>query len=364
MTKTYRIGCSLVLSGHERVHGEAMARAVGLAVEQANADRARRFDLELVVADDCDEPGPAREKAAWFSEMMELMGVVGPMNSHAALAAGPAYEAAGLAHLSPAASNPSLSRRGLTAFFRMVADDEQQGRAAAEFAVNRLGKRRLAVIHDGSLFGRPLAEVFSRRARELGAEVGDPVVIGRGRKDYSRAAALAAAREPELIFFGVIEEEGLILAPQLRRAGADAVFFGADGLKASRYLATPEHPAPGPFHTNACCDPDRSHWAREFRDAYVRRFGRSYSVYTAEAYDAARLIIAAMAGCERISRQATLAALKAMPGTIGVTGPIAFTDRGDRVNPSVGVYELTPGNGMLYRGADTDDFTGGDPAGS
>ncbi len=353
MEKRIKIGCSAVLSGHENIHGRAIVQAVELAADQANKAGVLKGHLELTVGDDRDESEAAGEVAQRFITDQQLLGVVGPMNSHAALAAAPLYQQADLVHISPAASNPELTRMGYSAFFRVVAHDNFQGTRAAEFVAAHLKMKKLGVIHDGSTFGRPLSEIFIQRVEQLGAEILYIGVIRRGQQDFAEIGKEMALCQPELIFFGVIEDEGLRLAPQLRQAGVTSVFFGTDGLKASRYLETPQYPVKGPYHSNAGTDITVKASAREFKKAFAQRFGPTYSVYAAEAYDAASLIIHAMANSRELTRKSVLAQIAKTEKFPGVTGPITFDQYGDRIDPEIGFYELIPGK-TVFLGFDRD----------
>ena len=159
--------------------------------------------------------------------------------------------------------------------------------------------------------------------------------------------------QPDLIFFGVIEEEGLRLAPQLRSAGVTSTFFGTDGLKSSRYLETPQYDIKGPYYSNASTDLDVKATAHVFKKAFVERYGPTYSVYSAEAYDAANVMIHAMAKAEKLTRQSVLSMVAKTNKFPGITGQITFNAYGDRMNPEIGFYELTPGK-TVFLGFDCD----------
>jgi len=347
------IGCSAVLSGHESVHGQAIVHAAELAVEQANQKAVLNIPLELLVGDDRDDAAAAVAVAEKFVRIEQLVGIVGPMNSQAARAAAPIYERANMTQISPAASNPDITKKGYHAFFRLVAHDNYQGRRAAEFVVAYLQKKKIGVIHDGSLFGKPLSEVFIKRAQQMGAEIVHVSVIQRGQSEFDKTSQDMAARRPDLIFFGVIEEEGLRLAPQLRQAGVTAIFFGTDGLKSSRYLETAQYPFEGPYHSNASTDVSVKESAQEFKLAFEQRFGQIYSVYSAEAYDAANLLINAVVRSNGVTLKAVLEQVARMQNYPGITGPISFDHNGDRQNPEIGFYELKPGK-IIFLGFDRD----------
>ena len=353
MTDPIKIGCSAVLSGHEEIHGRAIVQSVSLAVDQANMKGVIKGGLELEVGDDRDDRVAAAEIARRYIHDERILAVVGPMNSNAVFAATPLYQMADMVHISPAASNPELTSMGYSTFFRVVGHDEFQGTRAAEFAVSYLKKNRIGIIHDGSPFGKPLSEIFMRRIESLGAKIVAFQKIQRGQRDFSGVANEMLASQPDLIFFGVIEEEGLLLAPQLRSAGVFSVFFGTDGLKSSRYLETPLSAVKGPYFSNASTDLDVKTSAHAFKNAFVDRYGPTYSVYSAEAYDAANVIIHAMAGAEQLTRQAVLARVAKTEKFPGITGQITFDSSGDRMRPEIGFYELMPGQ-TIFLGFDRD----------
>ena len=353
MNDPIRLGCSAVLSGHEKIHGRAIVQSVSLAIEQANMKGVIKGGLELVVGDDRDERGTAAEIARRYIRDERILAVVGPMNSNAVFGAAPLYQMADMVHISPAASNPELTRMGYGTFFRVVGHDEFQGTCAAAFTVSYLKKNRMGIIHDGSPFGKPLSEIFMSRVEDLGAEIVAFQKIQRGQRDFSRVANEMLACQPDLIFFGVIEEEGLLLAPQLRSAGVSSVFLGTDGLKTSRYLETPLSAVKGPYFSNASTDINVKKSAHAFKNAFVDRYGPIYSVYSAEAYDAANVIIHAMAGAEELTRQAVLARVAKTENFPGITGQITFDSSGDRMHPEIGFYELVPGK-TIFLGFDGD----------
>jgi branched-chain amino acid transport system substrate-binding protein len=199
----------------------------------------------------------------------------------------------------------------------------------------------MAIIHDNTAFGLPLAEIFSQTSRELGV---NPLLyrgIRRGQTDFGDLAIEVAAAKPDLIFLGVIEAEGRLLARQLRQAGVRAIFFGTDGLKPSLFLSTPEYDVEGPYHTSAATDVYVQPSAAAFAQAYQARYGELYSIYTAEAYDAANILINACAGATALNRSAVLLEVACTYNFQGASGLISFDENGDRLNPHIGIYRVS-----------------------
>ncbi|MCL5046781.1 MAG: branched-chain amino acid ABC transporter substrate-binding protein [Actinobacteria bacterium] len=344
-----KLGCSAVLSGDEAIHGRSIVRAVQLAVERANSRVRAPFEFRAVPADDRAEGEGGVRVAGAFIDDPEILGVIGPMTSDPAAAAAPVYDRAGLAHISPSASSPALTRRGYRTFFRLVPDDLVQGSVAARYAVRALGALDLAVIHDGSAFGEPLAEVFRETAAGLGARIRAYEAIRRRDVDYGSVADRVQDARADLFFFGVIEAEGTRLAAQLRDRGVRAIFFGTDGLKASRFLETPGAGVDGPYHTNSSTDIHVKPSAAGFLSLYRERYGEDNPVYAAEAYDAANILISAVegapvrTGATRPDRASVLAGVAGTREYSGASGTITFDEKGDRTDPEIGIYKVDDG---------------------
>lgn len=339
----------MVLSGDEAEHGRHIQQAVNLAVEQANARGDLPFVVETVVGDDMADPQQALLVAEQFIADDQVLGVIGTMNSDTSLATAPLYHQARLVQISPAASNVELTRKGYDTFFRLIPHDNIQGEDGARFAVSVLGARRIAVLHDQSEFGEPLARTFAATADALGADIVLFRAIQRGETDFRDVAEEVREVSPDLVYFGVIEAEGRHLARQIRDAGVRAPYLGTDGLKPSHYLATPGAGVPGPYHTNAGTDIQVTPSAKAFVDAYQKRYGEIYSVYTAEGYDAANILIAAFARAKTLDRPGVLAAVAQTRDFPGASGRITFDAFGDITDPKIGIYRLE-GDQMIFLG--------------
>jgi branched-chain amino acid transport system substrate-binding protein len=345
MKRRVKLGNSVPLSGEEGRHGVAANHAVELAVMQAGERGDLPFDIELVSLDDECTAEAGEAVARRFVEDAEVFGVVGPFNSTPTLGAGPVYDAAGLAHICPAASNPGLSGRGWRTFFRMVASDEVQGREAARCAVRVAGARRMAVLHDQTAFGQPLAEIVADEARKQGAEIVLFEGIERGRRRFPDTVRRVREAAPDLVYFGLIEAEGSAMAHELRAGGVRAPYMGADGLKPSRYLETPEVEVVGPYYTSASADARGRATAAAFRQAYNERFPEftDYSIYTVEAYDAANVLFDALRRAGRADREAVLGEVAATRGLKGASGPVSFSPQGDRLDAVIDFYVVKEG---------------------
>jgi branched-chain amino acid transport system substrate-binding protein len=332
----------LPTSGFEAGHARSQLLAVQLALEEYELQLELPFGVELVVEDDQVNPERAASIAAKFVADPEILGVVGPMNTDSNLTAAPVFDKGGLVHIATAASNPTLTHQGWKTFYRMVPSDIHHYRDAARFAVERLGARRIAVVNDGSNFTRPMAEGFRDVATKLGAEIPEFIGVVRGKDDYSDVANTLAKSDCDLIFFVVIERVAEIVAPQLREAGVMVPFFATDGLKPFPYFATWDYDVDGPYYTNVCADPKVQERAGKMVERYIKRFGEKPTVYMAEGYDAAAILLTALKNTEsgEPSRDDVLEQVQAITDFPGSSGTISFDENGDLLNPAIGIYEV------------------------
>ena len=91
-----------------------------------------------------------------------VVGVVGHFNSSCSIPASDVYHKAGIPQISHASTNPKLTDQGFDNVFRVCGRDDQQGKAAGDFAVQKLKVKRVAIIHDKTTYGQGFAEEFRK----------------------------------------------------------------------------------------------------------------------------------------------------------------------------------------------------------
>ena len=64
--------------------------------------------------------------------------------------------------ITPASTNPQLTEKGYKGVFRVCGRDDQQGKVGAEFVINKLKLKKIAIIHDKTTYGQGLADEFKK----------------------------------------------------------------------------------------------------------------------------------------------------------------------------------------------------------
>jgi branched-chain amino acid transport system substrate-binding protein len=182
-----KLGVAGAHSGDLASYGIPSVRAAQLVVKKRNAmNGVGGRQVEVLVEDDVCKPEVATNTATKLvTEKADV--VVGHICSGATKAALGIYNESGIIAMSPSATNPALTQSGdYPNFYRTIASDDAQARLQVDFALDKLGLTKLAVLHDKGDYGKGLAE-FAKGFLEADerAEVVLYEGITPGAVDYS-----------------------------------------------------------------------------------------------------------------------------------------------------------------------------------
>ncbi len=150
--QTVKIGMGAPMTGDNAQFGVDISQGAKIAV--ADAGDVQGFKFELVAEDDGGTPEGGAAVANKFVADPTIVAVAGHIFSGATAAAMPIYEKAGIPMMSPSATNPPLTQSGSKVFNRVAFTDAAQGKFAADYIFNVLGKKNIAVMHDGQAYGK------------------------------------------------------------------------------------------------------------------------------------------------------------------------------------------------------------------
>ncbi|NEQ68269.1 MAG: ABC transporter substrate-binding protein [Symploca sp. SIO2D2] len=125
--------------------------------------------LEIVIANDGNEPDLARTVAHKLVARPRILGVIGHNSSEVSKAALPVYEKAGLAMISATSTSTFLQS---PVFFRTTPPDNVAGEKLAEYTKNALGLDRVVIFSDSeSIYSISLTQAFGNKFKQLGGQV-------------------------------------------------------------------------------------------------------------------------------------------------------------------------------------------------
>jgi len=332
---TIKLAIQAPLSGEQAALGEHIKLGAQLAVEEATKSfKALGFDLRFVPYDDQAKPEVGVSNARNLVADPDVLVLVGHFNSGVALPSSEVYKDAMLVMISPANTATEITDRGYPNVNRVCGRDDVQGPVGARFAAQDLKLKSVYIIHDKTLYGQGVADNFRSEANKLGMKV-----LGydgtEERANFAPMIIPMKAKNPSLVYFGGIYHQGGLLLKQIREKGLNAVFMGPDGLDSSEMVKIAGARITGSYYTTVAGPPDAYPQTAAFAKKFKQRFGKEIESFAMYGYDAAQVGLKAMEqtiqtnGGKKPSRAEVAAAVRKLKNFNGVTGAIAFDNKGD-----------------------------------
>ena len=365
---TIKIGIDMPVSGGDASTGIPTQNGAVLAIEEANKRgfAGGKFKLEASLLDDAvqgkHDPNAGAQNVKTFIADDAVLAMIGPFNSNVAKAEIPLTNDAGLVQISPANTSDGLTvgddakklrtaHPDTNAYFRISTRDEKQGLTLAQVAAQRLHAKSAFIIDDNETYGKGLADVFETQFRKLGGTVLGHEHITANQNDFKALLTKAKASNPDVVFFGGTSSTG---GGQVRHQMADVglgktPFLGGDGIADDEFEKVAGDMANGSYITFASPDAMTFSPAKAFTSAYIARFKTDPGPYSANAYTAAKIAIAAIEkaiaddGGKLPTRADVLKNVAATSSFDSPVGKVGFDSNGDTTAPTLSVIQVKGG---------------------
>jgi branched-chain amino acid transport system substrate-binding protein len=270
---------------------------------------------------------------------------IGTFNSGAAKISIPILNAVDLVMISPANTYSGLTKtvgaepgepdkyypNGKRNYARVVPADDLQGVAGANWA-KELGAKSVFVLDDTQLYGKGLADVFEKHAKEIGLNVVGREGIDGKAADYRALAAKILDLKPDLVYYGGITQNNAgQLWKDIKGEGFTGMMMGPDGISEDAFIeAAGADVAEGTYTTFGGVPPDKLEGpGGEWYKAYKAKFNSEPQPYAIYGYESANVALAAINKvCEK-NRVAIRDAVFATKDFSGVLGTWSFDANGD-----------------------------------
>jgi branched-chain amino acid transport system substrate-binding protein len=345
--KPVKIALGAMLTGDYASLGLDIRNGAQMAVQEKKS--VAGHPVELQAEDDGCAGPPSVAIAEKVCNDPLVVGLVGYMCSGGSKPASDIHNKYRVVMISPSSTALELTARNIPIFFRTCWNDRIQAKRAAEFAV-RKGWKKVACIHDKSDYGQSLAEDFGKNVTALGGKVAGSEGITRGDKDFSPVLTKLKPLKPDLLYYGGMAAEGVLIVRQMKRAGfGQTVFMSDDGCYTEKDFIQAGGTASTGAYVTYAKEPDPA-WVKKFEAQYGPR-----QTFSPQAYDGTRILMAAV---EKVAQQqadgSLLIGKKALRDAVaatqmdGITGKIAFDAHGDRTGSVVVVYKVVEEGGKRF----------------
>jgi branched-chain amino acid transport system substrate-binding protein len=356
--KTVKIGVIAPLTGNLSELGLGIKNSVDLAVRQANEKgTVPGYEIVLAAEDDAADPATGANAANKLASDPQVAAVVGTLNSSVAQSVAPVLSKANITQISPANTNPTLTRgpkpdtapkRVWPTYMRVATTDAYQGPFAADYALGDGGFKSAFVIHDKKTYGQGLAEAFAKRFEEKGGTIAGRETVNENDRDFGAVVTQVIASKADMVYYGGEYPAAGPLAAQLKERGFKGPLMGGDGIYASDFFKGAGDKGEGTLATSIGEPVSELESAKQFVTDYkAAGFKESYSAYGAQSYDAANIIIQGLAKVlpnaqsVEAARPDIVKTIGATSGFKGITGEHTFDQYGDTSNRALTVYKAT-----------------------
>ncbi len=335
------------LSGFQANAGQTVLGGARLAAEKINrSGGVLGYEVTVVGMDDESDSDVAVDIAAEIEAALaqgkRVLGVIGHLNSGQTLAAMEIYENLSLVVVTPTASEVSLTQKGYDNFFRVNANDTAQARVDAEFLVNTLGARRVAVVHNDDPYGIGLGRLISEELQALGAEVVVNLQVGVEQATFEAEVPQIAAANPDAIFYGGYEVEAPYLRLDLVEAGIDLPFLASDGAFLAATIDEAGTAAEGIYVSAFGPRPEAAvdeTWIKEYQAVEYR----NPDTYSINGFSAMEVLAEGAEEAGSLDADQVADAIRNLPAIETPMGELAYDADGDLQNQRIYIYQVQDG---------------------
>ncbi|QNK98265.1 branched-chain amino acid ABC transporter substrate-binding protein [Serratia ureilytica] len=342
---TVLIGLAGPLTGPSARIGKDLENGARLAIADANAQKptlnGKPVTFKLVSEDDQSDP---RTAVAVAQRLVDegVAGVVGHWNTGTSIPAARIYHDAGIAQVAPVATGHGYTQQGFDTSFRVMGHDDDGGNYAGQYAVKTLKAKRIAVIDDRTAFGQGLADEFIKSLQAQGVQPVTREYVDDKTVDFSAVLTTVRSKNADLIFFGGVDSQAAPLARKLKQLGMNAQLMGAGGFVSQTFVTLAQREGEGVVALEPGLPLEQMPGGKAFEQAYRDRYHTHIELHAPFAYDATRVLIAAIEQADSANPADYLPKLRAIHYQ-GVTGDIAFDAQGNLQQPSFTLYRVVDG---------------------
>ena len=339
-----KIGFASPLTGPQANYGKDNQNGAQMAIDELNAQGltigGKKVTFQLMSEDDQADPKQGPLIAQKLADA-KVAGVVGHFNSGVTIPASRVYNEAGIPELS-VSTNVKYTHQGFKTAFRLMADDDKQGTELGNYAVKKLGLKRLAVVDDATAYGQGLADAFAAAVKASGGQVVKREHTNDKAVDFNALLTSIKAAKPDAIFFGGYDAQAGPMAKQMKLLGMNIPLMGGETMNSAKYIELAGPAAEGSIASTPGAALESRPGGKAFATKYKARFNSDVGLYTPYFYDGVMAIAAAMKAANSTDPAKYLPALAKIKYP-GVTADIQFDKNGDLTKGLLTIFVVKNG---------------------
>ncbi|UVK42310.1 branched-chain amino acid ABC transporter substrate-binding protein [Mesorhizobium sp. AR07] len=340
------VGVAGPITGPNAAFGAQLQKGAEAAVADINAKGGINGEqIKLEVGDDVSDPKQGISVANKFvGDGVKF--VVGHFNSGVSIPASEVYAENNIVEVTPAATNPQFTERGLWNVFRTCGRDDQQGSIAGAYLAANFKDAKIAVVHDKTTYGQGLADETKKAMNAKGVKEVMYEGINVGDKDFSALIAKMKEAGVSIIYWGGLHTEAGLIIRQAADQGLKATLVSGDGIVSNELASIAGDAVAGTLNTFGP-DPRLIPANKELVEKF-RAQGFEPEAYTLYSYAAVQAIAEAATAAKSNDPQAVAKAMHANGPFKTVLGDLSYDAKGDPTLPGYVMYEWKKGDDGKY----------------
>ncbi|PSB03422.1 branched-chain amino acid ABC transporter substrate-binding protein [Merismopedia glauca] len=352
-SNTVKIISSFPLTGSAVGQTKTIVNGIEQALAETNSSVCEgKLKIEYESLDDATaasgkwDPAKEAENANKAVSDPNVVAYIGTFNSGAAKISIPILNQANLVMVSPANTAVGLTKAGgepgepdkyyptgKRNYARVVPADDLQGSAGANWAKS-LGVKKVYILDDQEVYGKGLADVFEKTAKEIGLQVLGHEGIDAKASDYKALMTKIKASSPDMIYFGGITQNNAgQLIKDMRNVGMTpekVKFMGPDGTFEQALIDATGKDAEGVYATFGGVPPKQLTGAgKTWYENYKKKYKSEPEPYSAYGYEAAKVVINAIDKACKKDREVVRDGVLSTKNYQGILGTWSFDANGD-----------------------------------
>jgi len=334
------IGLGAPLTGQYAVFGEQVRQGAEQAVLDLNAKGG--INGEKVVLRSFDDACDPRQAVAVANQMAStgIKFVVGHYCSGSSIPASKVYNEENIFMITPASTSLDLTEQGFKNIFRVIGRSDQIGPVLAHYIDTHFHGQKIAILQDGSAYGRSLADETKKALNAKGIQEVLFDAYSPGERDYSALISVLKQKGVRAVLIGGYHTEIGLIARQLKEQNADIQILGATSLATKEFWSIAGTAGEGVVFSFGP-DPRRRPEAKAAVES-LRKKNIEPEGYTMYSYAAVEVIAEGIKRAGKADPMAVAEALRKSP-VPSVFGPLAFDAKGDVVGFNFQMYRWHDG---------------------
>jgi branched-chain amino acid transport system substrate-binding protein len=336
------------LTGTTATFGQSIHHGLLMAVDDIN-NSGGLFGkkIKLITEDDQSKPEEAAMAVTKLISRDRVVAVVGEAASSRSLAAAPICQANRIPMVSPASTNPEVTKKG-DYIFRVCYIDPFQGEIMARFAFNSLKLKKVAILKDvKNDYSVGLAQYFEETFTKLGGEVIMSQAFSEGDADFKAQLTAIKAANPEAVVVPGYYTEVALIVKQGRELNMTMPFLGGDGWDSEKLLEIGGAAMNGTYFCTHYSADDPNPAVQAFVAKYNKTYTGTPDALVVLGYDAGALLFDAIKRAGAAEPEKIREALAATKDFLGISGSITI-DAQRNARKSTVIIQIIDGK-MKYK---------------